>query len=134
MARTTVAGYLALPVHPWLDRTISVREAVLIQGLPLGYVFCGQRSNRSRRTAVPPPLAAGVARHLYELLNSPRRRRPIAHPNSLHLATRNRRVRICEAPRVYLVEPPHRGPRAGQRAGPYDRGGSAPDGGKAEGH
>jgi len=32
IARTIVAGHRALPVHPLLDRTISVREAARIQG------------------------------------------------------------------------------------------------------
>jgi DNA (cytosine-5)-methyltransferase 1 len=40
-ARTLIAGHRALPVHPWLDRTISVREAARIQGFRDDYVFCG---------------------------------------------------------------------------------------------
>ena len=46
LARTLVAGHRALPVHPWLDRTISVREAARIQGFSDSYVFCGPRSNQ----------------------------------------------------------------------------------------
>ena len=45
-ARTLVAGHRAMPVHPWLDRTISVREAARIQSFPDDYVFCGPRANR----------------------------------------------------------------------------------------
>lgn len=66
LARTLVAGHRALPVHPWLHRTISVREAARIQGFPDSYVFCGPRSNQPLQVAnaVPPPVAAALARHL----------------------------------------------------------------------
>lgn len=72
LARTIIAGHRALPVHPWLDRTISVREAALLQGFSLGYVFCGKRSDQPLQVAnaVPPPLAAGVAAHLLKALRS----------------------------------------------------------------
>lgn len=72
LARTIIAGHRALPVHPWLDRTMSVREAALIQGFRLGYVFCGKRSDQPLQVAnaVPPPFAAGVARHVLALLHS----------------------------------------------------------------
>ena len=66
LARTLVAGHRALPVHPWLDRTISVREAARIQGFPDLYVFCGPRSNQPLQVAnaVPPPLAEALGKHL----------------------------------------------------------------------
>ena len=62
-ARTLIAGHRALPVHPWLDRTISVREAATIQGFPHHYRFCGPRSAQPLQVAnaVPPPLAEAVA-------------------------------------------------------------------------
>lgn len=65
-AQTLVAGHRALPVHPDLDRTISVREAALIQGFPLDYFFCGSPTHQPLQVAnaVPPPLAKAVARHL----------------------------------------------------------------------
>lgn len=71
IARTLVAGHRALPVHPWLDRTISVREAARIQGFPDDYVFCGPRSNQPLQVAnaVPPPLAAALATHLLEFID-----------------------------------------------------------------
>jgi DNA (cytosine-5)-methyltransferase 1 len=40
-ARTIIAGHRALPVHPLADRTLSVREAALLQGFGVGYAFCG---------------------------------------------------------------------------------------------
>lgn len=66
VARTLVAGHRAMPVHPWLHRTISVREAARIQGFPDAYVFCGARANQPLQVAnaVPPPLAAAVAAHM----------------------------------------------------------------------
>jgi len=66
LARTLVAGHRALPVHPTLDRTISVREAARIQGFPDSYVFCGPRAEQPLQVAnaVPPPVAFAIARHL----------------------------------------------------------------------
>ena len=63
IARTLVAGHRAMPVHPWLHRTISVREAARIQGFEDSYVFCGPRANQPLQVAnaVPPPVAAALA-------------------------------------------------------------------------
>ncbi len=65
-ARTIIAGHRALPVHPTEHRTISVREAAVVQGFPLDYFFCGPRAEQPLQVAnaVPPPLAAAVATHL----------------------------------------------------------------------
>lgn len=69
-ARTLIAGHRALPVHPWLHRTISVREAACIQGFRDDYVFCGPRSEQPLQVAnaVPPAVAAAVARSVWERL------------------------------------------------------------------
>ena len=73
VARTLVAGHRALPVHPRLDRTISVREAARIQGFPDGFLFAGVRSNQPLQVAnaVPPPLARALAEHLRQFLSEP---------------------------------------------------------------
>lgn len=73
VARTLVAGHRALPVHPRLDRTISVREAARIQGFPDSFVFAGVRSNQPLQVAnaVPPPLARVLAAHLRQFLSEP---------------------------------------------------------------
>lgn len=65
-AATLVAGHRALPVHPNLNRTISVREAALLQGFPIDYCFCGPRARQPLQVAnaVPPPMAEAVASHL----------------------------------------------------------------------
>lgn len=69
-ARTLVAGHRALPVHPWLHRTISVREAARIQGFPDDYLFCGPRYEQPIQVAnaVPPPVAKAIGAHLRRLL------------------------------------------------------------------
>ena len=71
VARTIVAGHRALPVHPTLNRTISVREAARIQGFGDEHVFAGIRSRQPLQVAnaVPPALAQAVADVLIELLN-----------------------------------------------------------------
>ncbi len=79
LARTLVAGHRALPVHPTLHRTMSVREAARLQGFPDGYVFCGPRAEQPLQVAnaVPPPLARALGVHLIGHLRrlSPARRR-----------------------------------------------------------
>jgi DNA (cytosine-5)-methyltransferase 1 len=69
-ARTLIAGHRAMPVHPTLHRTISVREAAIIQGFPLDYFFCGPRAEQPLQVAnaVPPPLAEAVARQILACL------------------------------------------------------------------
>ena len=84
IARTIVAGHRALPVHPSLDRTVSVREAARIQGFPDEHIFAGMRSQQPLQVAnaVPPALARAVATALLDTLPKPpsgdpkRRRRP----------------------------------------------------------
>ncbi len=58
-------------MHPELDRTISVREAAVVQGFPLDYFFCGPRAEQPLQVAnaVPPLLAAAVSRHLVDYLS-----------------------------------------------------------------
>ena len=66
LARTLVAGHRALPVHPTVDRTMSVREAARLQGFPDNYVFCGPRADQPLQVAnaVPPPVARALGQHL----------------------------------------------------------------------
>lgn len=70
-ARTLIAGHRALPVHPRLHRSISVREAALIQGFPLGYIFCGPPAEQPLQVAnaVAPPLARAIASQLLNVIN-----------------------------------------------------------------
>lgn len=91
VAQTIIAGHRALPVHPWLHRTISVREAAVIQGFPVDYVFCGPRSTQPLQVAnaVPPPIAQGVANHLRQQLAACKgEQAPVKlPPNATSLAT-----------------------------------------------
>ncbi len=66
LARTLVAGHRALPVHPWLDRTISVREAARVQSFPDSYTFAGPRQHQPLQVAnaVPPPMAEAIGEHV----------------------------------------------------------------------
>jgi DNA (cytosine-5)-methyltransferase 1 len=72
LARTIVAGHRALPIHPFLDRTISVREAARIQGFADDYTFAGHRSQQPLQVAnaVPPAVAAAVAREFIQIMSA----------------------------------------------------------------
>jgi DNA (cytosine-5)-methyltransferase 1 len=69
-ATTIIAGHRALPVHPTLHRTISVKEAALIQGFDLHYTFLGARANQPLQVAnaVPPPVAYAMGNRIKQLL------------------------------------------------------------------
>lgn len=71
-ARTLIAGHRALPVHPTLDRAISVREAAIIQGFSNDYFFCGPRAEQPLQVAnaVPPPVAEAVAHAILDCLDA----------------------------------------------------------------
>ena len=75
LAPTLIAGHRAFPVHPILNRTISVREAARIQGFHDQYVFCGPRSTQPLQVAnaVPPALALAVATHMRRLIGADER-------------------------------------------------------------
>jgi DNA (cytosine-5)-methyltransferase 1 len=60
-------------VHPTQDRTISVREAARLQGFPDRFEFAGSYLSRQYEqvgNAVPPPMAAAVARKLKRVLRN----------------------------------------------------------------
>jgi DNA (cytosine-5)-methyltransferase 1 len=72
----TVVSHLAkdgyMFIHPTENRTISVREAARLQSFPDSFVFYGSRSAQFKQigNAVPPFLAAAIARHLKKSLSS----------------------------------------------------------------
>lgn len=57
-------------LHPNEDRPLTHYEALLIQGFPDDFVWCGNKSSIARQigNAVPPPLALAVAEHLLDHL------------------------------------------------------------------
>jgi DNA (cytosine-5)-methyltransferase 1 len=57
-------------LHPTENRPITHYEAALIQGFPDEFMWCGTKGSIARQigNAVPPPLAAAVARHVSDRL------------------------------------------------------------------
>lgn len=68
---TMVPGHNAFPIHPWLDRSLTVREAARIQTFPDDYIFCGRRDKQCMQVgnAVPVKLANAWARRAKEVLD-----------------------------------------------------------------
>jgi DNA (cytosine-5)-methyltransferase 1 len=67
---TIVPGNNALPVHPFLDRSLTPREAARLQTFPDEYVFEGDRRRQCILvgSAVPPLLAKAIATSVWERL------------------------------------------------------------------
>jgi len=65
---TIVPGNNALPVHPFLDRSLTPREAARIQTFPDDYVFSGDRRRQCILVgnAVPPMLARVLAKSIWD--------------------------------------------------------------------
>ena len=58
-APTMVPGHNAFPIHPWLNRALTVREAARVQTFPDDLTFCGSRQDQCIQVgnAFPPLLA-----------------------------------------------------------------------------
>lgn len=65
-ATTMVPGHNAFPIHPWLDRSLTVREAARIQTFPDEIEFLGAREDQCIQVgnAFPPMLAELIANNL----------------------------------------------------------------------
>tara|TARA_S200000501_G_scaffold329177_1_gene329585 strand:+ start:1849 stop:2892 length:1044 start_codon:yes stop_codon:yes gene_type:complete len=67
---TMVPGHNAFPIHPWLDRSLTVREAARIQTYPDNFIFIGPRHQQCIQVgnSVPVKLAKHWAKHLKKTL------------------------------------------------------------------
>ena len=63
---TIVPGHNALPIHPWLNRGLTVREAARLQTFPDDIEFKGARENQCIQVgnAFPPMLAELIANNI----------------------------------------------------------------------
>lgn len=68
---TLVPGHSNFPVHPKLNRSITVREAATITGFPIDYKFIGSHTKRCELVgnAVPPALSKAIAKEVKKLLD-----------------------------------------------------------------
>lgn len=68
---TMVPGHNAFPIHPWLHRSLTVREAARIQMFPDDYEFMGNRQKQCMQVgnAVPIGLSYEWAKHIKNLLD-----------------------------------------------------------------
>jgi site-specific DNA-cytosine methylase len=71
-AGTIIAGHRALPVHPDVPRTLTVREAARIQTIPDHFRFLGPRSEQPLQVAdaVPYNLARALGAHMSKVAHS----------------------------------------------------------------
>ena len=67
---TMVPGHNAFPIHPWLDRSLTVREAARIQTYPDNFIFIGPRHEQCIQVgnSVPVKLAQSWAKHLKKII------------------------------------------------------------------
>ena len=69
---TMVPGHNAFPIHPWLNRSLTVREAARIQTFPDDFVLMGARQKQCMQVgnAVPPLLSYVWAMHIKQYLDT----------------------------------------------------------------
>ena len=57
-------------IHPWEDRTLSVREAARLQGFQDSFTFLGNLRSQQQQVAnaVPPQMAEAVVRTILKTI------------------------------------------------------------------
>ena len=71
-ASTMVPGHNAFPIHPTLDRTLTIREVARIQTFPDSHIFVGPIINRGWQVgnAFPPMLASVIGNRLLRTIRN----------------------------------------------------------------
>ena len=71
-ATTMVPGHNAFPIHPTLDRTLTIREVARIQTFPDEHIFVGPIINRGKQVgnAFPPLLASMIGNRLLRTIRN----------------------------------------------------------------
>jgi len=71
-ATTMVPGHNAFPIHPTLNRTLTIREVARIQTFPDDHIFVGPIINRGKQVgnAFPPLLASVIGSRLLRIVRN----------------------------------------------------------------
>lgn len=71
-SRTLVPGHNAFPIHPWLNRALTVREAARLQTFPDAVEFKGSREAQCTQVgnAFPPLLAELIANNVVKAVSN----------------------------------------------------------------
>ena len=67
-----VPGHNAFPIHPWLNRSLTVREAARIQTFPDEYIFVGPRHEQCIQVgnSIPVKLAESWAKEIRKIIST----------------------------------------------------------------
>jgi DNA (cytosine-5)-methyltransferase 1 len=71
-SHTIVPGHSAFPIHPWLDRQLTIREAARIQSFPDEIKFFGPQSEQCMQVgnAFPPLAAESIANAIMKTIQN----------------------------------------------------------------
>ena len=71
-SHTIVPGHSAFPIHPWLNRQLTIREAARIQSFPDEIKFFGPQSEQCMQVgnAFPPLAAESIANAIMKTIQN----------------------------------------------------------------
>ena len=71
-SHTLVPGHSAFPIHPWLNRQLTVREAARIQTFPDNIEFLGNHGQQCKQVgnAFPPMAAETIANNIAKAISN----------------------------------------------------------------